>query len=71
MHTTFGSKHHMKQYGNQGLLAVDPKAMAMPYGSISQMKDQYDHMGSYRGQYARADPRFSKVNRTVGEFISL
>ena len=43
----------------------------MPYGAMQSMKDQYDHMGSYRGQFARASPRFQAVQRTVGEFISL
>ena len=76
MQATFGSGGAAQQYGNQGLLAVNPydKGMhGMPYGTIQSMKDQYDHMGSYRGQqqFARASPRFAQINRTVGEFISL
>ena len=43
----------------------------MPYGTMQSMKDQYDHVGSYRGQFARAGERFTQINRTVGDFMSL
>ena len=43
----------------------------MPYGTMQSMKDQYDHLGSYRGQFARAGERFTQINRTVGDFMSL
>ena len=62
------------QYGNQGMMAVNPYDKAMqntPYGTLQSYKDQYDHMGSYRGQYGTVSPRYQKINRTVGEFISL
>lgn len=75
MQATFGSSIAHQQYGNQGMLAVNPYDRGMqgvPYGNIQSMKDQYDHMGSYRGQqFIRASPRFAQINRTVGEFISL
>ena len=74
MQATFGSGSKHQQYGNQGMLAVNPynKDMSgIPYGTIQSNQGQYDHMGSYRGQFARASPRFAQINRTVGEFISL
>ena len=55
-------------------MAVNPYDKAMqntPYGTLQSYKDQYDHMGSYRGQYGTVSPRYQKINRTVGEFISL
>ena len=73
MQATFGSQHQ-QQYGNQGLLAVNPYdkgLQGMPYGTMQSMKDQYDHVGSYRGQFARAGERFTQINRTVGDFMSL
>lgn len=56
------------------MLAVNPydkSTLGMPYGQMQQMKDGYDHMGTYRGQMGRASPRFTQINRTVGDFISL
>ena len=40
-------------------------------GTIQTLKEQYDHLGSYRGQYSKVSPRFTQINRTVGEFMSL
>ena len=45
-------------------MAVNPYDKTMqgiPYGTIQQSKmgDKYDHMGSYRGQFGRASPRFT------------
>ena len=58
------------------MMAVNPYDKSgmgnIPYGTIQAMKDQYDHMGSYRGSMTRGtSPRFTQINRTVGEFISL